>query len=120
MRALEFRLWDIFANQYVEDTSRMYIHPLGHGVINIDTLMLDTGRHLIEQYTGIKDVTGKKIFEGDIVAYTIGGHSYKEVVQFEHSSWYTCSYDGSSANLLIEALEYTVTGNTLEHHQPDD
>lgn len=118
MRALQFRIWDIFKGEYVVDTSRLYIHPQGLGVIDIDSMMLSTGTFLIEQYTGIKDVTGKNIFEGNLVEYSIGGHTFKEVVQFEHSSWYTCSLDGSSANLLIEALNYTVIGNTLE--QCDD
>ena len=52
MKSIEFRVWDTLLNKYVN------YH--GH-------MQFDNQTYVFEQYSGIKDIDGNKIFEGDIV-----------------------------------------------------
>lgn len=52
MRIIEFRAWDKLLNRYTNY----------HSHINFDN-----PTYIIEEYTGINDIDGVKIFEGDIV-----------------------------------------------------
>lgn len=59
MRKIEFRARWRDTNKPIEDFSEQYI---------IDACNDDV--FIVEQYTGLKDKYGKKIYEGDIVAYS--------------------------------------------------
>ena len=73
MRELKFRVWDKRYKRYVKP----YAVCLDGRAIAItepsnDLETLDSERAIIEQYTGLKDSNGKKIYEGDIVKYSDG------------------------------------------------
>ena len=68
MRELKFRVWDKRYKRYVKP----YAVCLDGRAIAItepsnDLETLDSERAIIEQYTGLKDKNGQKIYEGDIV-----------------------------------------------------
>jgi uncharacterized phage protein (TIGR01671 family) len=47
----------------------------------------------VGQYTGLTDMNGKKIFEGDIVEYNDGYHYFKGVVKYELGAFgVACKY----------------------------
>ena len=78
MRELKFRAWDKVYSRYFEDSGFPRIEELsirldGTPMIMANTLSEDgvpaSKRFEIEQWTGIHDGNGKKIFEGDIVKW---------------------------------------------------
>ena len=74
MRALEFRAWHIDANEYCEgSTSNMF-------------QWIEDGQPVqLEQYTGLKDKNGVKIFENDI--YNHGLFAFNDTNKYGPVCW---------------------------------
>lgn len=71
------------------------------------------------QYTGLKDRTGKKIFEGDIVRMDFATRSITEVVGFRDGRFVTICQNrpDSDCALVIHSKDATVIGNI--HDNPE-
>jgi len=102
MREIEFRAWAEASQEMItgEYESDEYVLTIERGkVVLLEQSMDEYGGYSpavadIEQYTGLKDKNGKKIFEGDKVKYSkhyIGDYCYSSgngIIEFNNGSFF--------------------------------
>lgn len=82
MREIKFRAWDVNTKEMYYDT-RFCMQAIA------DERYAGYGEDLeLMQYTGLKDKTGKEVYEGDVVHYRYDyeGNNYWEV-KWEYDGW---------------------------------
>ena len=130
MRDIQFRAWDVDKKRYWESAG-FCDSDCGRTVIQ-EALMVGGGerlstwdgqktRMILEQYVGVKDKNGRKIFEGDLVKATIeqilDDVKVTGVVEIEDGNA-TLVIDKYGCSVLLSILEeFEVIGNI--HQNPE-
>jgi uncharacterized phage protein (TIGR01671 family) len=118
-REIKFRAWNKTKKQMVETYAYFDKQGILHGVFTYP------GSHYIPlQYTGLKDMNGKEIYEGDVLTVT-SKSDYKYITTIglgwtddDEYGWYWLSNQGTKniiRDIYMVAERYEVIGNIYEN-----
>ena len=122
MREILFRGKRIDNGEWVEGyfVNLWLMHYQKHQPIITDNnaVSYDVDPSTVCQYTGLTDENGKKIFEGDIIAFTAYGFNYVGTVEFAYgSASVMCEHTSLFLDQAVSKHGAYIIGNT--HDNPE-
>ena len=104
----EFRVWNIDKKKMfkVEDITFDYEGKVCYVGYNSEQFMIS--ELILEQYTGLSDIKGVKIFDGDILA----GMQNIDKTKIDKSTFFAVKFENGCWNIGSESsTEYRIVGN---------
>ena len=115
MREIKFRTWNKEEKKMYHDAQNTYDFMINNGGCFEESFkdVLEYDNYVVMQYTNNKDVTGKEIFEGDIVETTRALNHIIGVVTMIKGCWYIQDGEDSYYRLIprFGKAENKVIGN---------
>lgn len=113
MRGIKFRVWDGVERKFHPSNQKKFALRSDGALLLIDGSSADR-YHTPQFSTGFTDIKGKEIYEGDIVRYSTGGHTFIEKISFDNGAWHSQSRTGMFS-VALAYYDYEVIGNTMEN-----
>ena len=113
MREIKFRAWDKDDKVMLSWEYHLYSYAKNQGMSSMEWF----DHEILMQYTGLKDIEKKEVYEGDIVYETFMGEDdvYKgEVVWFD-SGWFIKTKEHGTLALTDCSESIEVIGNIYEN-----
>ena len=115
MREIKFRAWDKKEKKMYHDAQNTYDFMINNGGCFEESFkdVLYYDNYVVMQYTNNKDITGKEIYEGDIVETTRALNHIIGVVTMIKGCWYIQDGEDSYYRLIprFGKAENKVIGN---------
>ncbi|KYK53597.1 hypothetical protein AYO51_15895 [Lactiplantibacillus plantarum] len=105
---IKFRAWDNEDEIYTNNEYYFELSPDGK-----ELELVPTNGLIIEQYTGLKDMHGKDIYEGDIIKYFGANKKIKAKNEFGIIAYKADRY-GAGFNSIIQNKEHGYGGINIE------
>lgn len=119
MKEIKFRLWDKLGNKIVTPNKNIYLNLLGQVVTdnpeNGEIIPFKNDTYELSQFTGLQDVNGKEVYEGDILVSTSekNGNVYKIIYDTDLCS-FMLSFK-TLAHYIESHSELKIIGNIYEN-----
>lgn len=121
MREIKFRAWDTKEKKMYYDAQNTYDFMINNGGCFEESFkdVLEYDNYVVMQYTNNKDITGKEIYEGDIVETTRALNHIVGVVVMIKGCWYIQDGKDSYYRLIprFGKAENKVIGNIYENKE---
>lgn len=111
----KFRAWDNFREKMIYDKVSEYVSFNDNGSLNTTSVMNNN----VMQYTGLKDKTGKEIYEGDIGKHN-NGELYKIIWDQEDTRFICPNINAAKFHDIYYLLKsfsdrFEIVGNIYEN-----
>lgn len=120
-REIKFRAWDKKEKKMYYDVQNTYDFMINNGGCFEESFkdVLEYDNYVVMQYTNNKDITGKEIYEGDIVETTRALNHIVGVVVMIKGCWYIQDGEDSYYKLIprFGKVENKVIGNIYENKE---